>query len=144
METGSALLVPREVEPCPRNVARAPVDSGLQSLQSLLPHRPWRVSGRCSPQNRPCCQGRAVLSGPVPALQGARAHWLQPCPGPRERSPAERRLQPAVPPQPRSEARRRARRQLQVPREQAQEVEDDGGFMAPRRVLAPGKEAKRG
>lgn len=39
-----------------------------------------------------------------------------------------------------SETRSRVRHQPQVPREQAHEVEDDGGFVAPRRVLEPGKE----
>lgn len=39
-----------------------------------------------------------------------------------------------------SETRSRVRHQPQVPREQAQEVEDDGGFVAPRRVLESAKE----
>lgn len=39
-----------------------------------------------------------------------------------------------------SETGSRVRHQPQVPREQAHEVEDDGGFVAPRRVLEPGKE----
>lgn len=43
-----------------------------------------------------------------------------------------------------SDTRPRVRHQLQVPREQAQQVPDDGGFVAPRRVLEPGKEAERG
>lgn len=41
-----------------------------------------------------------------------------------------------------SETRSRVRHQPQVPREQTHEVEDDGGFVAPRRVLEPGKKTR--
>lgn len=43
-----------------------------------------------------------------------------------------------------SEARSGVRRQPQVPREQAQEVEDDAGFVTPRRVLDAGEQTERG
>lgn len=113
---------------------------------------PWKILGQRIPRKYRCFRGNSLWSLGKGRLwhqrrrvQAERSAWSDGATeegGVRSQAPPEFRVPGGAAAG--SQTRTRVRHQPQVPREQAQEVEDDGGFVAPRRVLQPGKEAERG